>query len=270
MLVPASPATQTCARCSRYRSVRTARRGLAAAGPTHGVWRAHGDSPDVRSAFACPPGPDAPTLGRRPRRERHQLRPVQRGRAPRRPRARSTMTARISRASPLTGGRRLRLARLPAGGRARPALRLPGARAVGPHQGLRCNPAKLLLDPYATAVAGELGWRRGHGHIQSNPDRISRRDSARQMPLAVVTDPAFDWGDDRRPRCPTTPDGHLRDTCPWADMTHPEVPAGAAWNVRGPRVAADPRLPPRSRDHVGRVAAGAPLRVGPLPPPTRA
>ncbi|MGH9134756.1 MAG: glycogen debranching protein GlgX, partial [Ilumatobacteraceae bacterium] len=94
-----------------------------------------------------------------------------------------------------------------------------------PHQGLRCNPAKLLLDPYATAVTGSLAWGDAvYGHIQSNPDRISRRDSARHMPRAVVTDPAFDWGDDRRPDVPLHEtviyETHVRGLT----MTHPDVP----------------------------------------------
>ena len=94
-----------------------------------------------------------------------------------------------------------------------------------PHQGLRCNPAKLLLDPYATAVQGELGWGDAvYGHIQSNPDRISRRDSARHMPRAVVTDPAFDWGADQNPRIPLHQtiiyETHVRGLT----MTHPDVP----------------------------------------------
>ena len=54
--------------------------------------------------------------------------------------------------------RRLRVALLPAAGAAGPALRLPGARPVRPGDGQRCNPAKLLLDPYAKATrARRLG-----------------------------------------------------------------------------------------------------------------
>ena len=51
-----------------------------------------------------------------------------------------------------------RLARLPAPDRARAALRLPRARPVRPGRGQRCNPAKLLLDPYAKAIDGQIGW----------------------------------------------------------------------------------------------------------------
>jgi glycogen operon protein len=93
-----------------------------------------------------------------------------------------------------------------------------------PHQGLRCNPAKLLLDPYATAITGDLGWGDAvYGHIQSNPDRISRRDSSRHMPRAVVTDPSFDWGADRNPNIPLHQtiiyETHVRGLT----MTHPDV-----------------------------------------------
>jgi isoamylase len=103
-----------------------------------------------------------------------------------------------------------------------------------PHQGLRCNPAKLLLDPYATAVTGELGWGDAvYGHIQSNPDRISRRDSARHMPRAVVTDPSFDWGADQNPRIPLHQtiiyETHVRGLT----MTHPDVPPGLRGTYAG-------------------------------------
>ena len=83
------------------------------------------------------------------RRQRHQLRPVQRGR-----RARGAVPVRRRRprqdhrdARRADRGRRLRLARLPAVGAAGPALRLPRARAVGPEQGQRCNPASCCSTP---------------------------------------------------------------------------------------------------------------------------
>ncbi|MER6632992.1 glycogen debranching protein GlgX [Streptomyces sp. NPDC000987] len=92
-----------------------------------------------------------------------------------------------------------------------------------PELGHRCNPAKLLLDPYTRAVDGQvddhpsLFERASHGR--------SRADSAGHTMLGVVTDPAFDWGDDRPPDRPYADtviyEAHVKGlTC-----THPDVPA---------------------------------------------
>ncbi|MEV6006089.1 glycogen debranching protein GlgX [Streptomyces sp. NPDC051976] len=71
-----------------------------------------------------------------------------------------------------------------------------------PAEGLRCNPAKLLLDPYAKAVDGQIdGDPSLSGHRLDAPDLPDERDSLGHAMLGVVTDPrSFDWGDDRPPR----------------------------------------------------------------------
>ncbi len=77
--------------------------------------------------------------------------------------------------------------------------------AYEPERGLRANHAKLLLDPYAKAVAGEVNWGQAvYGYRLSEGDdrSIDRTDSASSMPKAIVADTAFDWADDRRPRTP--------------------------------------------------------------------
>ena len=73
--------------------------------------------------------------------------------------------------------------------------------AFTPAKGLRCNPAKLLLDPYALAVDGDLDWDASvYGHVADGPDdQPDPRDSAPHVPRAVVVDPLFSWGDDARP-----------------------------------------------------------------------
>jgi isoamylase len=91
---------------------------------------------------------------------------------------------------------------------ARPGL-LYGYRVYGayePTRGLRFNPQKLLLDPYAKLIHGEVRWsdalfgyRIGH---QKEDLSLDRRDSASGMPKAVVIDPAFTWGADQRPSIP--------------------------------------------------------------------
>ena len=69
-----------------------------------------------------------------------------------------------------------------------------------PGSGARCNPAKLLLDPYARAVAGEVEWNPAvFGHVPDDPDRADGNDSAPYVPRSVVVAPDFDWGDDHPP-----------------------------------------------------------------------
>jgi glycogen operon protein len=75
-----------------------------------------------------------------------------------------------------------------------------GFRVRGPYdaaQGLRCNPAKLLLDPYARAVRGEVRFGpEVYDYDSGNHDAPSSLDSAGHVPLSLVTDGAFDWGSD--------------------------------------------------------------------------
>jgi isoamylase len=86
---------------------------------------------------------------------------------------------------------------------------LYGYRVHGPYApeaGHRFNPNKLLLDPYALELRGELRWhdaafgyRVGHHRADLSFDR---RDSAFIMPKCVVVDPAVTWGNDMRPNVP--------------------------------------------------------------------
>ncbi len=73
-----------------------------------------------------------------------------------------------------------------------------------PHTGHRCNPAKLLLDPYGKAVEGEVKWNEAvfPYHFNQGEDSKNEIDSAPFMPKSVVTNPYFDWGNDRHPRTP--------------------------------------------------------------------
>ena len=74
-----------------------------------------------------------------------------------------------------------------------------------PTNGHRCNAQKLLLDPYARAITGELVLRPEiYGHQQGDPSASTRdeRDSAPFVPRSLVTSPYFDWGHDRPPRVP--------------------------------------------------------------------
>jgi glycogen operon protein len=86
---------------------------------------------------------------------------------------------------------------------------LYGYRVHGPYEparGMRFNPAKVLVDPYATAVAGDVRWDQpifpyvmGGTEEDLAPDDA---DDAAGMPKCVVTNPYFDWEGDRRPNTP--------------------------------------------------------------------
>ncbi len=91
---------------------------------------------------------------------------------------------------------------------ARPGL-LYGYRVHGPYdpeRGHRFNPNKLLIEPYAKHLQGQLVWSDAHfgyrtGHAKEDLS-FDRRDSAPGTPKCRVIDPAFTWGDDRPPRTP--------------------------------------------------------------------
>src|SRR3546814_6717412 len=79
-------------------------------------------------------------------------------------------------------------------------------RAYGPYEpkhGLRFNAHKLLIDPYARQLAGELKWHDAlYGYRVGSPRgdlSFDRRDSAAYVPRAVVIDDHFDWVGDRPP-----------------------------------------------------------------------
>ena len=77
-----------------------------------------------------------------------------------------------------------------------------GYRVTGPWdptKGLRCNPNKLLLDPYAKATAGDIDWDPSlFGYDFDDPDLRNDADSASHMLHGVVINPFFDWEGDRR------------------------------------------------------------------------
>jgi glycogen operon protein len=95
-----------------------------------------------------------------------------------------------------------------------------------PAQGHRCNPRKLLLDPYGKAVDGQVTWNEAvFGYRFSDPDVVNTADSAPFMPVNVVVNPFFDWSDDRPPKIPyhetVIYEAHVRGLT----LLHPDVPA---------------------------------------------
>jgi glycogen operon protein len=70
-----------------------------------------------------------------------------------------------------------------------------------PESGLRCNPSKLLLDPYAKAIEGQVdGDPSLFSYHFDDPTTVNDDDSLGHTMLSVVVNPYFDWGDDRHPR----------------------------------------------------------------------
>ena len=109
---------------------------------------------------------------------------------------------------------------------------LYGYRVHGPYEpeaGHRFNPNKLLLDPYALQLRGNLRWHDalfGYRVGSSRGDLgFDRRDSAFVMPKCVVVDPAHSWGDDRRPSISwmrtIVYEAHVKGMT----QRHPDVPA---------------------------------------------
>ncbi|CAN5687470.1 glycogen debranching protein GlgX [soil metagenome] len=94
-----------------------------------------------------------------------------------------------------------------------------------PAAGLRCNPDKLLLDPYAWAIEGRVEWSPAiFGHQLHDGDARSEEDSAPFVPRSIVMDPSFDWEGDRRPDHPDHETIIYETHVKGFTMRHPEVP----------------------------------------------
>jgi isoamylase len=94
-----------------------------------------------------------------------------------------------------------------------------------PAQGLRCNPAKLLLDPYARATVGEIDWDESlFGYHFGDEDSRNDEDSAGHMTLGVVVNPFFDWEGDRHLGYPYNETVIYEAHVKGLTQLHPEVP----------------------------------------------
>jgi isoamylase len=73
-----------------------------------------------------------------------------------------------------------------------------------PEEGHRCNPSKLLIDPYARSIDGEVRWNPAvFGYRLGEPDTLRNDDdSAPYVPKGVVVDSGYDWEGDVRPNTP--------------------------------------------------------------------
>ncbi|WMY78063.1 glycogen debranching protein GlgX [Citricoccus sp. I39-566] len=103
-----------------------------------------------------------------------------------------------------------------------------------PAAGLRFNAAKILLDPYAKATAGDFNW----GQYQfsydfEDHDAIDTSDSLGHTMLGVVVDDSFDWGEDERPDIPFNETVIYETHVKGMTKLHPEVPEEARGTYAG-------------------------------------
>jgi glycogen operon protein len=94
-----------------------------------------------------------------------------------------------------------------------------------PAQGLRCNPNKLLLDPYAKATSGDIDWNQSlFSYDFGDPDSRNDDDSAEHMTHGIVINPYFDWEGDRPLEIPYNETVIYEAHVKGLTQLHPEVP----------------------------------------------
>src|ERR1044071_2400757 len=101
-----------------------------------------------------------------------------------------------------------------------------------PGRGLRCNPNKLLVDPYARAISEGLRWGPALRGDDGNGGPSSE-DSAPHTFRSVVVQPHFDWGNDRRLETPWNETVIYEAHVKGLTMQHPEVPAALRGTYAG-------------------------------------
>jgi isoamylase len=103
-----------------------------------------------------------------------------------------------------------------------------------PEHGARCNPAKLLLDPYAKAIEGQVDWDRACFPYNFG-DENSRNDddSAPHVPRSVVHNPYFDWGNDRPPDIQLNESVIYEMHVKGFTRRHPEIPEAQRGSYAG-------------------------------------
>ncbi|SFE68293.1 glycogen operon protein [Actinoplanes philippinensis] len=99
-----------------------------------------------------------------------------------------------------------------------------------PSRGLRCNPSKLLLDPYAKAIDGNYEWDQAlFSYNFGDSGSFNDFDSAPFSPRSVVINPYFDWGNDRPLKIPMWETVIYEAHVKGMTVRHPDIPA----DVRG-------------------------------------
>ena len=126
-----------------------------------------------------------------------------------------------------------------------------GYRVHGPYDpaaGQRCNPNKLLLDPYAKAIDGIFDWNQSlFGYNFGEPDSRNDDDSAASMPKSVVINPFFDWGIDRPPHHEYADTVIYEAHVKGITETHPDIPEQIRGTYAADRASGDHRAPQGAR-----------------------
>ena len=139
-----------------------------------------------------------------------------------------------------------------------------GYRVHGPYDpdnGNRFNPNKLLLDPYAKAVQGQIDWDPAlFSYNFGDPDSRNDGDSAPHTMHGVVINPFFDWDGDRQLRVPYHQSVIYEAHVKGLTELHPEVPEGAARHLRRRCAPGRHRAPAEARRHRDRAHARPPVR----------
>ena len=156
-----------------------------------------------------------------------------------------------------------------------------GYRVYGPYEpeeGHRFNPAKLLIDPYAKAIEGNVDWDAANAlpYVPDPEDPENAdlerddEDSAPAIPKSLVIDEGFDWEGDVQPRTPWNQTVIYEVHVKGFTMQHPEVREDLRGTYGG--LASEPAiaLPQGPRRHRGRAAADPPHRRRELPRRARA
>jgi glycogen operon protein len=132
-----------------------------------------------------------------------------------------------------------------------------GYRVDGPYdpeQGLRFNPSKVLIDPYAKAIAGTVDWEQPvFGYVLGGEDEdlaVDTGDDAAGVPKGVVIDPSFDWEDDQLLRIPLNRSIIYEVHVKGFTARHPDVPEHLRGTYAG--LTSQPAL-----DHLKRLGVTA-------------
>ena len=129
-----------------------------------------------------------------------------------------------------------------------------GFRVHGPYDpanGHRCNGSKLLLDPYAKAIDGDIDWAQAcFSYTWGDQDSFNDEDSAPHMSKSVVISPFFDWDNDRHPNTPYNQTVIYEAHVKGLTQTHPDIPE----DVRGTYAAV---AHPVMIEHYKRIGATA-------------
>ena len=103
-----------------------------------------------------------------------------------------------------------------------------GYRVHGPYEpekGVRCNPRKLLIDPYARAIEGQVDWNTScYSYDGQHEGAVNIEDSAPHVFKSVVHHPHFDWGGDRPPNTPLHETVIYETHLKGFTRCHPDVP----------------------------------------------